>query len=77
MKFFMDEPYSEDELSDMCPWFTINKLVYPCSCKEHTRKMSDGNERTLILIDDSCQTHGCVKDVDSLTQVKDNEQCST
>lgn len=68
MKFMMDVPFSDEELVDMCPWFTINKLTNPCSCKEYTRQMKCGNERTLILVDDACQTHGCEKEVDSVNQ---------
>lgn len=72
MKFMADKNFSEEQLVDMCPWFTVNKITHPCSCKEYSKGTS-----ILVLVDNNCVTHGFRDNVDSLTQVKDNEHCRT
>lgn len=63
---------SQTHVDEQCPWYIINTLTGNCSCKEYTKRAS-----RLVLVDDNCLEHGCDKKVDSSSQVKDNEHCST
>lgn len=60
--------YEQQEF-DKCPWFHIERMVNDCSCKEYKSKKDV--HRTLVLIDNSCPTHGCSKKVDEFNQEAD------